>query len=510
MIAAALFVLAAVGEGPVLVLAPEAPASGNCFWLAEVVADLVPADLKALGVPALTREEQLRAREALQIPPIAVTRATAVRLAESMGATGLIAGECTEDSNTLTLALRPLDLKLGAFGAPVTTSGSIDRAVELVHGAAWDLVKALGREPASLREDFASRRPRPSLEALKAYGAGLAARRPAVRLKLLRRAVTLAPTFEPARVALASALIEEGEFTAAHQALAKVPAASEFSRPARFAQARALLEVGRYQEAAEVYRLLAEALPSVGVLNNRALALLRAGARDPRPSELLRQALELDPAAEDVAFNRGWALLLEGDAAGAVSQLRALQERGPLDSRVRVALAWALRRAGRADEADEQWKSVGVIAPSWTALATPDLSRRFERILPAERPAVLPKTALTNAELIARLLARAERLTASADHEGALRELSQAAFLDPHRPRVHLLLARVHRARGDKDKAVNELRMVLWGAEDASLRVELASLLKDLGRDAEARDEAEKVLKLDPGNAAARRLIEGP
>ena len=90
------------------------------------------------------------------------------------------------------------------------------------------------------------------------------------------------------------------------------------------------------------------------------------------------------------------------------------------------------------------------------------------------------------------------------------RELSQAAFLDPHRPRVHLLLARAHRARGDKDKAVNELRMVLWGAEDASLRVELASLLKELGRDAEARDEAEKVLKLDPGNAAARRLIEGP
>src|SRR5439155_24711708 len=122
----------------------------------------------------------------------------------------LIAGECTEDPSTLTLALRPLDLKLAAFGAPATASGSIDRAAELVHGAAWDLVKTLGREPPSLREDFAGRRPRPSLEALKAYGAGLAARRPAARLKLLRRAVTLAPAFPPARLALAGALIEEG------------------------------------------------------------------------------------------------------------------------------------------------------------------------------------------------------------------------------------------------------------------------------------------------------------
>jgi Flp pilus assembly protein TadD len=508
VIAAAVLALA-LGDGPLLVLPPDAPASGTCLWLAEVVADLVPADLKSLGVPASSREEQLRAREALQIPPIAVTRATAVRLAESMGAAGLIAGECTEDPGAVTLALRPLDLRLAAFGAPATATASPERAAELVHGVAWDLAKALGQQPESLREDFASRRPRPPLEALKAYGAGLAARRPVSRLKLLRRAVVLAPAFEPARLALAGALIEEGEFSAAHEALAKVPAASEYARPARFAQARALLEVGRYQEAAEVYRVLAEAAPSVGVLNNRALALLRAGSREPRPSDLLRRALELDPAADDVAFNRGWALLVEGDAEAAASQLRALQEREPLDSRVRVALAWALRRAGRVDEAEEQWKSVAVVAPSWTALATPDLSRRFERILPAEKPAVLPRAALTPAELIARLLSRAERLLASGDNDGALRELSQAAFLDPHVPRVHVLLARAHRARGDKEKAVNELKMVLWAADDASLRVELASLLKELGRDAEARDEAEKVLKVDPGNAAARRLVEG-
>jgi tetratricopeptide (TPR) repeat protein len=149
-----------------------------------------------------------------------------------------------------------------------------------------------------------------------------------------------------------------------------------------------------------------------------------------------------------------------------------------------------------------------VLAPSWTALATPDLTRRFERILPAERAAVLPRAALTPAELVARLLSRAERLLASGDYDGALRELSQAAFLDPHVPRVHVLLARAHRARGDKEKAVNELKMVLWASDDAALRLELASLLKDLGRDAEARDEAEKVLKIDPANAAARRLLE--
>jgi Flp pilus assembly protein TadD len=75
---------------------------------------------------------------------------------------------------------------------------------------------------------------------------------------------------------------------------------------------------------------------------------------------------------------------------------------------------------------------------------------------------------------------------------------------------VHVQLARVHRARGDRELALNELRMALWAREDAALRAELAAVLKEAGRMAEARAEAEKALRSDPANAAARRVLEAP
>ena len=82
----------------------------------------------------------------------------------------------------------------------------------------------------------------------------------------------------------------------------------------------------------------------------------------------------------------------------------------------------------------------------------------------------------------------------------------RAAYLDPHAPRVHLLLGRAQRRRGDREKAVSELRMSLWCRDDEAVRMELALLLKEMGREAEARTEARRVLETDPANEAARKL----
>jgi Flp pilus assembly protein TadD len=51
--------------------------------------------------------------------------------------------------------------------------------------------------------------------------------------------------------------------------------------------------------------------------------------------------------------------------------------------------------------------------------------------------------------------------------------------------------------------------MALWPREDAAVRAELALLLQELGRKDEARVEAEKVLKLEPQNESARKVMAG-
>ena len=52
--------------------------------------------------------------------------------------------------------------------------------------------------------------------------------------------------------------------------------------------------------------------------------------------------------------------------------------------------------------------------------------------------------------------------------------------------------------------------MALWSEDDAAVRVEVAGLLREMGRPAEARAEAARALALAPGNEAARKLAAPP
>jgi tetratricopeptide (TPR) repeat protein len=486
---------------------PGSPA--DTAWIGEAVSDLLPRALMRAGVNAVAREDRLYAQAALEIPPVALTRATSIRLAEALGAATLVVGSYTIEGASLSIALQLLDAARGSVGTAFNARGPIETIAELVDAIAWDIAAAGGdAAPAVSREAFAASRPWVRFEAMRAYGQGLAARNAVNKLRLLRRALALEPGFEAARMALGREQIEAGEFSAGHETLALVPATSRHARAARFLRGRAQLEIGRYQEAAAVYAALGEEASTPAVLNNQALALLRAGEATPRPSTLLRRAVDMEPASIDLLFNLSWVLLSEGDPGAAEFFLRDVLEREPLEGHGRVVLVWALRKAGRTREADEAWKGVLTLAPGYEGLARVDLGRRFERILPAEHMLVLSRGKRTPAEVAAGLIGKADRLAAAGDAAGALRELERAAYLDPHADRIHLMLARAYRANGEGERAVNQYLMTLWVQDEPSVRAEMAGVLKQMGRHQEARVEAEKVLRQDPQNEAAKLVLE--
>ena len=505
--------LAVPGEPGLLVVPPEATgAPVELGWVGETVSDLLPRALTLAGVPAVAREDRLRAQLALEIPRVPLTRASAIRIAEAAGASRVITGTYAHDARGLTLSLRLLDVERGSLSAPFVVAAPLTSLADLVHTAAWDIALANPGRPALEREEFFARRLTVPQEALEAYGRALVTRDPGVQRKALERALALAPGFQEARLALGRQRVEAREFGSAVDTLNQVPESAAVYRPARFLMGVALLEVGRYREAAGVYAalVLAEATPAA--LNNHGLALLRTGrgandaaAPEVRASQVLRKALEADPESVDLAFNLGWALLMEGDAAASEAQLQAVLKREPLDGHARVLRSWALRQLGREADAQQEWKGVLALAPSYEKLASPDFARRFERIVPAELP--VARQGRTAAEVLAGLIGRAERLAAEGDAAGAVRELTRAAYLDPYLPRIHVLLARSHRTRGERDKALSELQMAIWSQDDADVRMEMAELLKEMGRPAEARAEAERALKLDPRHEGARRLL---
>ena len=226
--------------------------------------------------------------------------------------------------------------------------------------------------------------------------------------------------------------------------------------------------------------------PSAAALANRALARLRLGSGANGASTLLRQAFDLEPAALDLPFDLGFALLVEGDAPAAVFWLKGAVRRDPSDAQGRLLLSWALHVAGRATEAEEQWRAASALDSTLAGLRTPDLSRRLERAAVSERGLLVDPERRSDAEEARSLAARAEALLPG-DSAGAIAALARAVLLDPYLAVAHRLLARAHQARGESHKAVEELQMALWCREDPTVRRELVELLRSLGRVEEAK-----------------------
>lgn len=477
-------------QGPVVVLAASgAETEPGYEWVGEAVGQLLPRALARRGVPVVSPEDRLEAHLRLGVPARDPSRATALRVGEALGAREVVVGEYRVTSGGIELSARVLDLP----GGRLRTNTRV-----------WGVDSALGVSLDQLATALAGSAAPDSIpgEALDAFARSFGAARAAQR-ELLERAVSAAPDLAEARLALGRLLFEVGEQPRALEVWSGVGPGPLYRR-ARFLAAASLLEAGESAAAAEAFEALAAELPTPAALNNLGIARLRAGMDDAaaRAGSALERAAALAPGAPAIRFNHAWARLVWGDAAGAASELA---QGDPRDLPARLARCWALRLAG--DPAWEpEWVALQALEPGFEGFAEPDLERRLERVLPSEHPLALEDGIRSDVELAAAHVGRAETLLAGGATEAAVAELTRAVYLDPHGARGHLLLGRAHRARGDAAAALQELRMSLWCRDDASVRVELAELLLELGMDEEARREAERVLEGDPDNERALRL----
>jgi tetratricopeptide (TPR) repeat protein len=406
--------LAAASASTTLVVPPEGPGSGGeLAWVAEAVADELSRALQQLDVPAIDRADRLRAQEALEIPRVPLTRATSIRIAQALGADRLVIGTFDSEGAALSLALRVLDVERGTLSAPLMASAPLENLAALIEGLAWDLALSGPSPPTITREAYRARRPPVPFPALKAYAQGLGAGDAAARMKLIRHALRIDPGYEAARLALASLQLQARELEPALETLARIPQRSPLARAAGFLRGVALFELGRYREASTLYDGLARERATAAVLNNYALALLRLGSTAPRSSAILRQAVELEPDSGDLAFNLGWALLTEGEAGASAFWLQGVARDAPTDIHARVVHSWALRLAGRAQEADGEWQAVAALAPAYESLVAPDLGRRFERIQVSERLLAASGEPRSDAQVAGDLVVAAERQAAA-------------------------------------------------------------------------------------------------
>lgn len=350
----------------------------------------------------------------------------------------------------------------------------------------------------------------PDAKALIAEGIKLAREGNHARAAVVfQQAVMLYPADFDARYNFALALYNAGSLAGAEVQFGLALELQPDSAEAHRGLGLTLNALHRYAEAAAHLRAAVAGLPKDAAAQ-AALGRAYLGAGNPRKAlEPLKAALKLQPDSAGVAYDLGRAAEACRDLPLALSSYSRSLSRKP-DS-----LPSALGLARTALELKEPLRAVEALRPFVETTPTDPafwrlLMRGYDGVGLAEEAM---RARLTLADLAqpaesAQLRAQAaERLIGLNRCSEALLELQLAAVEDPANTEVLLLMARCHRALGDRDREIETLRTAAARQpQDTAVSLGLATALAGAGSDAEALSALERALSVDPANETALRM----
>ena len=441
------------------------------YWLSEGSAVLLTDDLLALGAPAITREDRLRAFESLNVPPVAnLSHATVIRLGQLVGATHVVSGAFELDAGTLTVRSRTIRLDTGRMLPEIVERGPLHQMFEIYARIARQLV------PGTTVAMEQMERAHPPLAAFEPYIKGVLAEAPATKLGYLEDALELYPNFQRARLAQWEVYTEQGEHERALDAVRQVPDSHAQARRARFLAAVSLINLNRLDDAFQALTNVNREKPDPAVLNNMGIVQLRRkpGAAGGSPVSYFSDASKLDPEDPDLFFNLGYAYFASGEPKAASYWLREAVRRNPADDEAHYALGVALLAAGSEAEAAREKELARQLSSKWADIEkTPvgsNMPRELERVkTEMVEPGSLRVASVLVAseqreqqELATFHLERGRRLFDQEHDAEAIAELRRAIYLMPYQAETHLLLASLYQRTGRMREAIDSLKIAIW------------------------------------------------
>ena len=486
-------------------------------WIREAVPEILNSRFTSAGFFPLTREDRLYALDHLGLPEtFEPSRATALRIAETLDANYVLIGNYRVEGSTLTLQARIIDVAKLRLSDPISESGQIAQLIPLLNSLAWQLTRKLDPGFNVAEETFRAAGAHIRLDAFEQYIRGITERDLNERLGHLKKATELSPDFSAAWLAMGKLQFASQQYEQAAVSFGKVTRPSTGSGAASgsgsgsgsgsdpaaleagFYRGLSLIFSGNYPRAEDAFSAVARVLPLPEVINNQAVAISRRGHD---AVALFRQAEAADPTDSDYHFNLAVSLHRHGDNAEALTELTQSLKLHANDSEAKAL--------------QDSWQSS---APS-TDQASRTGSDALERIKRTyDGPAFRQASLMVDQVESARLAAlpgpeRASRLNASAHEKlnrGLLLEAErgyQAALAaDDRNAEAHAGLAQVRERAGDTEGARKEAQEALQRKPNLDAYLILARL--DLAENhlPEARDEADQAIKLDASSRAAKDL----
>jgi tetratricopeptide (TPR) repeat protein len=327
--------------------------SNNLDWVGESISETIREALTSEGVLTLDRDAREEAYRRLSIRPYShLTKATVIRLAESLDADQVIfgtfevmspeAGTDTKTKGTLKISAQAVDLKKARRGPEYSEAGALEDLARLQSHLAWQSLQFVRPDRKLTEDQFRQRQTVVRVDAIESYIRGLLATSPEQKMKYFAQAVRLDPKYSHGNFELGHLHFQRKSYRQAADFLQRVSTEDVHYREATFLLGLSRFYLGEFPAAEQAFQIVAQQVPLNEVFNNLGAAQSRqneGGALDN-----FKKALEGDSTDPDYHFNVGYALLQRGDLDAAAERFRAVLDRDPDDTEATTLLGRCLKK----------------------------------------------------------------------------------------------------------------------------------------------------------------------
>lgn len=488
--------------------------------MSESFPELLEDRLKWPKLNVLGREERLLAFDRIGIPySSGLSRASLIKIGQELDADILVIGTFDSDGTQLKATASLLDLKKNVLKARLEEKVPLNQFQTACGRLAWKILTQLDALfPLSLNE-FLGKFPVIPNVALENYIRGLIESDRAKQIRFFRQADKEYANYSKAIYQVGRLYHQERDYPTSTLWLQRLLKLEGDMPEASFLIGLNHLHLKNYDKAAGEFERLSRFIPASEIYTNLAIASSLKGSKE-IASEAFEKAISGDPSQADYDFNLAYHRWKTGDFAGALKNLEALVERNDADAEVQYLLAKCYRAVGKTEESASALALAQELDPkiaSWEAKKQmPDLFRVQSGFDASSfRQLQLHLRQTQEAKNRAAAVKSQTRDEFESVHEmmdanrwdDAEKWLSQAIQRRPTSARAHLLMAQVLEARGERERAIPELRASLWLKEDTAVRLRLSQLYLALQRPQEAEMQARKILEIEPGSQAARDIL---
>ena len=496
-----------IAHGRLLLVLPFENHTGqaNLDWIGEAFPEIFNRRLASAGFLPISRTDRVYALDHLGLPQnFHPTRASAIRLAQTLDADYVIFGSYTTTGTTLNTTAQILDVTALKLGAQLNNQAELTHLLETLNGLAWQVTRQLDPTYPVAEQTFIATDSDLRLDAFENYVRGLTEVSTDERIRHLREAVRLSPRFYPAWLALGKDYFAGQNFDLAASTLGHLTKDDPNALEADFYRGLSFFYTGKYLEAEDAFAFDSTRLPLPEVVNNQGVAAARRG-KD--AGALFLQAIAADPNDADYHFNLAIVLRRRGDIVGAVREIDQTIKLRPRDTEA-ASLATTLHNdqqnltsAAKVDASlstsnttngplERIKRSYNEASFRQAAFEMEQMqTMRLSTFSPAERAAALTKegTQFFNRGLILE----------------AEREFQAALAADSSSAAAHAGLAQVRERSNDLDAARQEAQKSLMLQPNVTAHLVLARMDLQANQLSSAAGEVSQALQLEPGNANA-------